>query len=104
GNAKIRAYAVESEEQTIARLMANRPRAVLATATSAADGTFSLPIDGAGCVTVRVDAPAFAASFVESALADRDVLISLDRKRTAEVTLRSEAGPLAGARVVVFAH
>ena len=31
-NAKISAYAIESEKETIARVVANRPRVVLATA------------------------------------------------------------------------
>jgi hypothetical protein len=103
-NAKISAYALESAKETITRAVANLPRLALATTTSAADGAFTLPIDGAGCVAVYVDAATFAPSFTEAALGDGDVLISLAPKRSAEITLRSPAGPLAGARVVVFAQ
>src|SRR5437879_1462991 len=43
--AKISAYAIETVAQTIVRAVANRPRVALATTTSAANGTFALPID-----------------------------------------------------------
>src|SRR5438876_5485014 len=78
--AKISAYAIETVAQTIVRAVANRPRVALATTTSAANGTFALPIDGTGCVTIRVDSPSFAPSFTDEALGDSDVLISLAPK------------------------
>ena len=103
-NAKISAFAMESQRETIARVVANRPRVALGTTTTAADGTFTLPIDGHGCIVVRVEAAMFAPSFTEAALDDHDVLIGLAPKQSFNVTLRSPAGPLAGARVVVFAQ
>ncbi len=103
-NAKISAYTIESEKETIARVVANRSRVVLATTMSAADGAFTLPIDGAGCVAVHVEAATFAPSFAEAVVGDGDVLISLAPKRSGQITLRSPAGPLAGARVAVFAR
>ena len=99
--AKISAYAIETVGQTIVRTVANPPRVPLATTTSAADGTFALPIDGTGCVTIRVDSPSFAPSFTDEALGDSDVLISLAPKKPREITLRLPTGPVADARVVL---
>lgn len=53
-DAKITAYAVESRDEMFVRILAKRTRVALGTTTSAADGAFTLPIDGAGCVDVRV--------------------------------------------------
>src|SRR5205823_647889 len=97
-NAKISAYAIESEKETIARVVANRPRVLLATTMSAADGAFTLPIDSAGCVAVHVEAATFAPSFTEAVVGNGDVLISLAPKRSGQITLRSPAGPLARPR------
>src|SRR5437667_2379289 len=99
--AKISAYAIETVGQTIVRAVANRPRVPLATTTSAADGTFALPIEGTGCVTIHVDSPSFAPSFTDEALGDSDVLISLAPKKPREITLRLPTGPVAEVRIVL---
>jgi len=101
-NAKIVAYAVETAPDTLARAVANRPRVVLAATQSAADGTFTLPVEGNGAVAVRVDAAGFAPSSTEEVLGDANVLIGLGAKHSHEYTLRSPDGPLAGARVVAL--
>lgn len=101
-NAAVRAYAVETLPETLARVAANRPRAALATAQSAADGTFALPVEGNGAVVVSVAAAGFAPWWSEEAIGDADVLIALAAKRPREVAVRSADGPLAGARVVAI--
>src|ERR1051326_6772028 len=101
-NAKIVAYAVETAPETLARAVANRPRAVLAATQSAPDGTFTLPLEGNGAVVVRFDAAGFAPSSTEEVLGDANVLIGLGAKHAHEYTLRSPDGPLAGARVVAL--
>src|ERR1051325_4620842 len=99
-NARITVHPVETFSELIVAPLANRKRPVLATATSAADGAFTLQVEGAGSVIVHVEAAGFATSFSEEAIGDTDVIISLSSAKRREFTLRSAAGALAGARVI----
>lgn len=100
--AKIAAYDAEPYTAGLARVLANRKRVPRATATSAADGSFTLPLDGNGAAVVVVEAPHFARSVTEEIVGDDDVLIGLRPSRPRQYTVRSPDGPLAGARVIAL--
>ena len=101
-NAKVVAYTAERGEPMVARVLARQPRPELAAVKSAADGAFTLPIDGAGAVVLRVEAPGFTTAYSDEALGDDDVVINLAPKTTRDYTLRLPGGPLGGARVLAF--
>jgi protocatechuate 3,4-dioxygenase beta subunit len=92
------AYGAETSAARAERLLAGRPRAPLATARSAADGTFRLTT-GAGLVDVQVHAEGFAPT--QTATVDGDpVMLGLTRAGVERGLVTAKGRPVAGATVV----
>lgn len=99
--ARVSAFRLESSEQRLQRLTAaSVDRAVLASAETSADGSFSFET-AESVVEIRIDAPGYAPKFVLLDTAIPFGGVGLTRAPERTFSVRSGGGPVAGALVIL---